>query len=351
MGFKYPAHFDTFSRPALAPFNREGKICLDKNESPFSLADCCPNELKRILEIDLRTYPDPYPLYQRLAQHLTLDPSNLLITYGSEQGIRYCFELVVEPGDEIVTLDPTFAMVAVFAEQFRAVKKLIPYDESLHVSAERICAAVGERTKLIIIANPNNPSGSLLSLTDLRKIAERAKQTQSLLLLDEVYAAYAGLSAISLINEYPNVVVAQSFSKGWGLAGIRVGYLAGQPHTIDLLRRLKPIDEMTAPSLATALLALEHPELLEKNVAQVRKWQGRFEAVKGTEISAVKTHANFILLRVSEDARAQLRSWFDEQRILAKVDLGEGVFRPFIRFSVTNDQVMSSIYEKIMSLA
>lgn len=344
--FKHPIHFDGFTRPPLEPFGREGKICLDKNEAPFSLIDVCPEKVGSILSTDLRTYPDPYPLYVKLAAHLGVSMEQILITYGSEQAIRYCFELTIEAGDQVITLDPTFAMVSVFINQFRAKKRLIPYDNTLAISAERVAEEISPQTKLIIVANPNNPSGSVFSLSELRLIAAAARKNNALFLVDEVYAAYAGVTALPLLDEFPNLAIAQSFSKSWGLAGIRVGYLLAQPDTIQLFRRLKPIDEMTAPSLSAALLALETPELLERNVTQVRKWQDEFSKLHHNEISYIPSHANFILLKVSERVRENIRAYFSAERILAKLDFGPGAFQSIIRFSVTNDRVMSSLYQK-----
>jgi histidinol-phosphate aminotransferase len=347
MTFKYQTHLDAVTRPALAAHNRAGWIGLDKNEPPFSLD---PNLLPPLTADDLRTYPDPYPVYERLAQRLGVEVRNLLLCFGAEQALRHCFELVHAPGQPVVYPDPTFAMLDVFTRQFNLRPVTVSYSSQLTLDHSALLEAITSETRLVVVANPNNPTGTCMSLAELEQIAERTAECGVLFVIDEVYGMYARCSAKELLLRYPNVVIAQSFSKGWGLAGVRAGYLIGHPDTIMLLRKLKPIDELSAQAVAAAVCALEHPEVLERNCAQVWKWQEAFSVVRGSHIQYVPTHANFILLRTDPEARTALTQWCHEHRVLARVTMGAGVMQEYSRFAVGADKIMQQLLEYTVAL-
>lgn len=347
MNFKYRKHLDAVTRPSLAAHNRAGWIGLDKNEPPFSLD---PALLPPLTADDIRTYPDPYPVYERLALHLGVEVRNLLLCFGAEQALRHCFELVHAPGQPVVYPDPTFAMMEVFARQFDLRPVVVSYSSQLTLDHGALLEAITPETRLVVVANPNNPTGTCMSLAELEQIAERTAQCGVLLVIDEVYGMYARCTSKELIARYPNVVIAQSFSKGWGLAGVRAGYLIGNPETINVIRKLKPIDELSAQAVAAARCALEHPEVLQRNCAQVWKWQEAFSVVCGNHIQYVPTHANFILLRTDPDARRALTQWCCDKRVLARVSFGEGVMQEYSRFAVGTDEIMQQLLDQIVEI-
>lgn len=340
---KYRESLDTFTRPQLGPHSREGWVCLDKNEAPFDPLQRIPGFAERIASLSARCYPDPFPLYGKLAALLGVPPEWLLITFGSEQALRFAFEAMVTPGDGVVCLDPTFAMLDVYRRQFESNDQLVVFDSRLQVSAEDVSAAITTTTRLVVLPNPNNPTGSLLSLADLRCILKKTEEVRALLVVDEAYGAYTDVTALPLVRESANIVVTQTFSKGWGLAGVRVGYLIAQPGTVELFRKLKPIDEVSTFSLAACLLALEHPECLRVNVEQVRKWQAHFRDLHSANVQNVNAHGNFLLFRVAEDRRACVSAWFRDHRILVKDRFEHPALGGLIRFSVGCDEIMCAI--------
>ncbi len=337
-------HFDQFERPPLKPWNREGWTCLDKNEAPFSPLTEASEFYESLKGIDARTYPDPFPLYEKLSRFVDLSTDHLLLTFGSEQAIRYAYELMISPGDQVVCLSPSFAMLEVFNKTFQAEVISVEF-HSVTLPLGRILGAITDRTRLVVLPNPNNPTGSILSLKDLAQIAEKCHSMGAMLLSDEAYFHYSSVTAQPLVRTYDNVVVTRTFSKGWGLAGIRVGYLIAQKETVNKFRKLKPIDEVSVFSLQAGLFALENQGLLKKNVEQVQKWQKKFSSLNSPSAQYVESFANFILLKVPEARIPILANWFQDQRILVKTDLGHPALKNHIRFSVTADAVMERIFD------
>jgi len=341
---RYLNHLNGFERPNLQPWRREGLICLDKNEAPFSPLESLPNFFEDLKNQFARTYPDPFPLYEKLSAFTGASTHQLLLTFGSEQAIRFCYELMIGPGDEVVCLHPTFAMIDVFNRTFQAKTKIIDFKNSLSLTIESLLDGISKDTKLLVLPNPNNPTGSQFSLNELEKIANNLKDVGALFVVDEAYFHYSNITAQPLIERYDNVLVTRTFSKGWGLAGIRVGYIVAQKSLIQLLRKLKPIDEVSTFSLQAALSALEHPELLKKNVDQVHQWQNNFRNLQKPSLNYHETFANFILLGMTEENHKKATQWFKENKILVKTEFGHEAFTNKIRFSVTNDSVMSEIF-------
>lgn len=336
---KNTEHLRQLWRPPIRLKDPPGYRCLNHNEAPFSGAA----ELSVSLA-GLNAYPEPYPLYERLAAHHGVAREQLLLTCGSEQGLRYVFDTYLDPGDRVVLPAPTFGMLEVFCHYRQAAAMHLRYDRRLRLAPEVFLDAIDASTRLVYLANPDSPTGAVLSLADIERIASRcAELGDTVLLLDEAYHDYHPLDTISLLSRFPSLILARSFSKGWGLAGIRAGYLVSSPQHIELLRKQKPMDELSSLSIELCLQVLDHPELVARNVAQVRKWKERFRDRRWATLSYVETAGNSILLRSTDFERH--RSLFDEHWILPRT-FKDDCLVDCIRFSVSTDEVM----EEILSL-
>ena len=343
MALRYRSELDTFDRPPLEPRHRPGWIRLDKNEAPFSPREETLGLLGALQASDVRVYPDPYPVYQKLSAFTGLPADQHLLTFGSEQALRYAFEMMVRPGDEVVYLRPTFAMIDVFARQFGATPVVVPFGDDRSLHPRDIIGRVNKKTRLVVLANPNNPTGTVLQLDDLRSLCERTADVGALLALDEAYYHYCTITGQELISDFPNLAITRTFSKAWGLAGIRVGYITAQETTIELFRRLKPIDEASTLSLAVCSAALDHPEVLEQNVNHVAKWKARFEAVCGEHVTVLPSEGNYVLVRLNAPVDSKVRAWFQEQRIACRYHADTPGMRAVLRFCIGSGAVMKTI--------
>ena len=338
-----------YTRPPFAPWYRDGWVCLDKNEPPFPAFNNLEESLAGCLSEDLRTYPDPYKLYIALSEYLDLDPEQLLITFGSEQAIRFAFESILNPGDEVVYPHPTFAMIDVFALNAQARIDRVEYKEGLQLDAEQFISRIKNSTRLVFLANPNNPTGTFFSTQELDEIVKKARDVGAAVLLDEAYFHYSEITGISLIKKYENLIITRTFSKAWGLAGIRVGYAISNPENISQLRKLKPIDEISSLSMHVCLNALlNHNRILGRNVGQATLWKRKFQ--KAFPHNVPISEGNFVLFRFDRlDQFESAMQWFKENRILVKGPFPEKALRLYTRFSIGSDSTMEAIFQKLPS--
>jgi len=344
MHTKNSLYLNNLYRPPLEKNNRDEFICLDKNEPPFGAFDIIDFQFTNKDFLKLRSYPDPYELYKKLAKFVGVDIKNLLITNGSEQAIDFVFRIFLEENDEVVYLNPSFAMFDIFTYHNRAKAKYIHFDKYINVSLDKILNTITKKTSLFALANPNNPTGTAFNLKDLEKIATHTQKNNTIFLLDEAYFHFYDINSLSLLDKYNNLVITRTFSKALGIAGARVGYAISSERNIKLLRKLKPIDEINYLSMRVTEKVIENASLiLEKNINQVKKWKDIFGKEKIRDIEYIHTEGNFILLKSSNyDFHKNL---FLNNKILPKMDFKESYLKNCFRFSVSNDSVMEKILE------
>ena len=168
---KHKSWVDGVSRMRGDTQTRHGLIRLDKNERVTAFPKIFFEQLVSELTSDhLTAYPETEGLYERLAQLHDMSTDNIMLTAGSDMAIRHCFDLFVNPGGEVVVLDPTFAMVDIYCQLYGAERQAAGYDNQLRLDFERLHKVIGPKTELIVIANPNSPTGTLISEEDLNKI-------------------------------------------------------------------------------------------------------------------------------------------------------------------------------------
>lgn len=341
----YENYIKGLYRPPLEKTNREEYVCLDKNEPPFSAFDTIENMFDDNDMKMLRVYPDLYSLYEKLADFVGVGIHNLLITQGSEQALKYVFEVFVEEGDEVVYYNPSFAMYDVFSFLKKASIKYIEFHDDATTNVGDILKVVTNKTRLFSLINPHNFTGTMFNLDEIYKIAKHMQETDTIFLLDEAYFHYLELDTKSLISYFPNIIITRTFSKALGIPGARVGYAISTPENIELLRKFKPIDEIDYLAGTVAKKVLDKAKcILDKNVNQVKKWQKIFKLSKLDGIEYLDTNANFILLRSSNyEFHKNLLLC---NKFLIKYDFKQDCLKNCIRFSIVDDINM----EKILNL-
>jgi len=338
----YRKYMSKLYRPPLEKNDRSKFICLDKNEPPFSAFDVVDNLITDQDIKSLRVYPNPYKLYKKLSKFAGVDINQLLITQGSEQAIEFVFRIFLEKNDEVVYLNPSFAMFDVFAYQQKAKVKHIEFDNNMTLNVNTIINSITNRSKLFVLANPNNPTGTAFDLDELEKIANHTKKTNTFFLLDEAYFHFYNIDSISLIKKHKHIIITRTFSKALGIAGARVGYAISNKNNIELLRKLKPIDEINQLSNIIAKKVIDNSqEILKKNINQVDKWKDIFKTTKFKNVEYINTEGNFILLKsTTYDIHKKL---FLDNKLLPKMDFKEEYLKDCFRFSILTDKIMNKI--------
>lgn len=244
----------------------------------------------------VRRYPDARPLEALLASRLGVSPANVIVTAGADEGLDRLFRAVLAPEREVVLTAPTFELLEHYALLASATVVQVPWLADAF-PVDRVLAATGTRTALVAVATPNNPTGRAASTEDLRRLSEGAPH--ALVLADLAYAEFADDDPTRAMLALPNVVVARTLSKAWGLAGLRLGYMVGPERVIGWLRAAGGPYSVAGPSLALAAARLLADDSdVHAYVSRVREERAKLSELL-TELGAevLPSQANFVLAR------------------------------------------------------
>jgi len=286
-----------------SPITSRAGLSLDLNEN---MAGCSPRVLARLRTLttrDVALYPEREPGERRVADFLGVQPDQVLLTNGVDDGIYLLTATYLGSGDEILFADPTFVMYPICGRAAGGHLVRVQSGEDLAFPAGKMLASISPRTRLITIANPNNPTGMMAARVDLLRILEAAPDAA--VLVDEAYFEFGGETLILELPRYPNLFVARTFSKVYGLAGLRLGALIGTPEQIGYARRFAPPFNVNAVALACLEEALADQGFVGEYVAQMK--QGREQLAKLCAELGLRTwtsYTNFVLARVGPGAEA-----------------------------------------------
>jgi histidinol-phosphate aminotransferase len=279
------------------PLGSRDTLRLDFNENTLACSPKVCEVLARISTGELTRYPERQPVEAIVASHLGLAADQLALTNGVDEAIHVLFEAFLEAGDELLLPVPTYTMYEVYSSATDARVVPVQAADDLQFPFDRLFASITPQTKVIAIANPNSPSGSVATRDQLIEIARRAPQ--AVMLVDEAYFHFHGETVIDLVGTVPNLIVARTFSKAYGLAGLRLGLLAAPVELMRWIRRV--LSPYSVNSLALACLppALEDTAYLDWYVNEVLAARAEFEAaLDGAGIRRWPSRANFILVEI-----------------------------------------------------
>jgi histidinol-phosphate aminotransferase len=272
-------------------------VRLDFNENTEG---CSPRVLERIRAItadELARYPERGPVEAVVAGHLGLPAEQVLLTNGVDEAIHLLCEAYLEPADEVMVVTPTFGMYEIFAEATGARVVRVQCGTDLRFPFERVLESVTAATRLIAVASPNNPTGGVASREQLLAIALNAPQAA--VLVDEAYYEFHGTTVMPDVVKEDNIFVARTFSKAYGLAGLRIGILVGPCEQMPMVRRVSSPYSVNAVALAALPVALGDSEYVSGYVGQVRTGRARLEeALTVRGIAWWPSEANFVLFRI-----------------------------------------------------
>jgi histidinol-phosphate aminotransferase len=253
--------------------------------------------LGRISAGALTRYPEREPVERIVAEHLGVAAEQVVLTNGVDEAIHVLFEAFLDEGDELLLPVPTYTMYEVYASATDARAVAVKAAEDLQFPFERLLSAITPQTKIIAIANPNSPSGSVATRKQIVEIARRAPD--AVVVVDEAYFHFFGETVMDLVGSVSNLMVARTFSKAYGLAGLRLGVLAGPVELMKWVRRV--LSPYSVNSLALACLppALEDTAYLDWYVGEVLAARAEFEAeLDEVRVRRWPSAANFVLVEI-----------------------------------------------------
>lgn len=330
-------------------------IKLASNENPLGASPRALEAIQAALS-SVHLYPDgdAYTLRAALADFHQLPPDHFLFGNGSDEIIHYLGLAFLNPGDELIMGDPSFTRYEAAAYLNNAVLRKIPLTPDFRHDVPAMRDAVNERTKLIFIANPNNPTGTLTYHQEVEKLLQDLPESV-LLILDEAYFEYVDHpdypNGIDYVQQGLNVVAMRTFSKAYGLAGLRAGYAVARPELIDPMNRLREPFNLNALAQAACVAALQdqsHVQQTRKlNQASLRTF---YQCCERLGLRYVPSYANFLLIDTARHARAVFDALLREGVITRS---GEPLGLPqFIRVNTgTPDQNQRFVeaFEKVMA--
>ena len=312
-------------------------ILLDANENPF--------------ESGVNRYPDPLQvkLKKQIGQIKNIDPDHIFLGNGSDEVIDLLLRIFCEPKeDHIIILPPTYGMYKVSASISNVDIKTISLLDNFQPDVEQILKEANAHSKILFICNPNNPTGNAISF---KRIEQLVKGFEGIVVIDEAYIDFSiGNSALQLLPFHKNLVVMQTFSKAWGLAGIRLGMAFADPAIIHFFNKVKPpynINTLTQDAALTALNQLETKKEWVKNLVEQRNWVTsqleNFSFVK----KVYDSDTNFILVKV--DDPNELYQYLIGQKIIVRnrstTHKCEGCLRFTVGTSEENDRLIQALKE------
>lgn len=284
--------------PPLA--GRDG-LRLDFNENTMG---CSPRVLQRLRLLgpeELAKYPEREAVEAVVGDILGIPAQELLLTNGVDEAIHLLCETYLEPGDEALIVVPTYSMYRIYVMAAGAKLISVPAGDNFAFPVDDLCKRITSSTRLIAIANPNNPTGMVAAAEDLRRVARAAPSAA--VLVDEAYFEFYGQSMLAARDELPNLFVARTFSKAYGMAGLRVGILIGAAEQMRGVRRVSSPYNVNAVALACLPDALIDQSYVEQYVSGVRESRTRLErALEAHGIQFWRSQANFVLARVGAAA-------------------------------------------------
>lgn len=269
-------------------FKGEADIFLDANENPY------PSPYNR--------YPDPlqWRVKEKLAAIKGVSPEQIFLGNGSDEAIDLLIRAFCEPNqDSILITEPTYGMYSVCAEVNAVNVQQVLLTPDFDLDLDALPKTFDATTKVIFLCSPNNPTGNLL---DHHKVKEVLKRFYGLVVIDEAYIDFTGgKSFLQELDKHPNLVVLQTFSKAWGLAGLRLGMCFASPEIIKILNKIKYPYNVNIRTQELALDAMEHERLKNEWVEEIVKQRGKMaKALRKLSITeeVFPSDANFLLVRV-----------------------------------------------------
>jgi histidinol-phosphate aminotransferase len=316
----------------LPLISRKSKIRLDLNESPFGCSPKVMEAIKSVGHEDISTYPEYQTLMEKIANYFEIKSENVLLTNGADDAIRCIIETYVEEKDEVMIPEPSYSMFDIFCK-IRGAKILkVPCDKDLSFPTEKLLSQINERTRMIVLSNPGNPTGTSIKEGDLIKILKKGK----IVLLDETYWHFAKKNYTNQIKEFDNLFVVQTFSKIFGIAGLRLGFLISDEENIKNITKVALPFAVNSLAVRAGIAALSDKKFVERVVKEMEK-EKRFlcqELEKfGNVLKVHKTDTNFLLVDFGEFGNEMHKKLADKNVLVRRMD-GYSVLNGFLRITV-----------------
>lgn len=333
----------TLTRDNLNFNSRKKYLRLDKNERVTDFGAKFFKDLK-ISSFDLSAYPETGKIYKLLSKYLKISSNKLLLIPGSDFGYRICFEYFCNKKNKrVITLEPTFGMVEVYSKLFNVKQIKINYDNKLQLKFDSLIKSIKKKISLVIIANPNSPTGTILPKNYILKIILVANRYNVPVLIDEAYYGFYKFSYIKFLKKYNNLIILRTFSKGFGLAGLRAGYLISNNKMMHELKKFRPMYEINSIACKVLEKVLVNKFTSNDYIKKSEIGKKYFEKeLSKLKINFLKTFANFIHIKLGRKKNL-VENMLKKKKILTRKGPGVKGYEDYLRITIAPKKQMEKV--------
>ena len=348
--YKYFKEVDKIFRYRGIVKTRHGKLRFDANERVSNFDKTFLNKIKKKINSNyLTAYPETEKIYDILSSKFKMHREMFMLTAGSDVGIKNCFELLIKPKDEIITVHPTFGMVDVYAKLYRSKQIKITYNKKLELDYKKLIKKISNKTKLIILANPNSPTGTILNEKKIIFLLKRAKKFNSYVLIDEAYYGFYNYSAINLIRRFSNLIVLRTFSKAYGLAGCRVGFIIANKTLAQRLYKYRSMYEINSIGVLIVEEIIKSKNILNDYVKKTHNGKKLLtQNLSKFGFKYFNSYSNFIIIDFKSKAlKKKVWNYFSRKGILVRNGPDIPALKNCLRFTLGPVKYMKIIVKNL----
>ncbi len=331
---------------------RKDYLRLDLNENPGGLpSDFIDVVLKEVTPRMVAQYPETLHFTEVLAEYLGTDISNICITNGSAEAIRYIIQAFTSVNGRIVGVVPSYFMFQVYSEMYDRNYIKVPYNEDLTISIDNIIKELTNETQMLVLLNPNNPMGNVYSDEEFEKLFNICQQKEITLLIDEAYHYFYPKTFIKYALKNRRVLVTRTFSKLFSMAGCRLGYVCGHPEDIKYVQKYCTPHNTNAFALLFAEKILTTPGLLNSLIDNFNR--GRSYLIEELDKNGYRHKGeagNFIFIESKTEAKTVVDRMKKEKKILIKTYPNVGEFGDCLRVSIGEKEYMKIFIDALLEI-
>lgn len=336
-------------RPAPDCSTRINHYRFDRNERTTLFSDEEFQEMiSQLSAYDLIAYGELEPFYEKITQWLNISRKNILLTSGSDMGIRSVFETFINKGDRVLITQPNYAMFSVYNKLFGGMEQIHWYQEDLTLNMDNLLQNLTKKVKLVVISNPSH-TGKVIEQEELLEFIEKAEKQNTLVLVDEAYFHFHDESLLKYIDVYKNLIVSRTFSKAFGLASLRIGLLLTNCELINELYRVKLVHEITGVAAKIGSYMLDNLHIVNNYVKSVNEGKEvLYDRLSQLNIITHKSYSNLLFFRLPDKLNAKnLIKYMEANNIYIKGPFMNHPFTGQLRITVGDKAQMNMFCDNL----
>lgn len=321
------------------PMERSGMFRMDRNERTWPFQEMILDEIrKKITSETLTNYPEMETIYHKVASHLNIDDDQIYFHSGSDLVIKSIFETYIGGGDRVLMQNPSYAMYGVYARMYGADIIEQNCKADLHFDLDEYCEMIREnKPKMVIFENPNGYIGCSFSHDKVKEVIDAAHDVDALILIDEAYIDYIQESSVQdLVSVFDNLIIVRTFSKAWGMAGMRAGYALSNKLLISEIFKVMPMHELTSASIIAIDTVLDHYDEMKEYIGAVKKAREYFvNQLDNMNILTAQSSTHFVTAALGKKLDAdRFRTEAHKKKYFIRRPFGQELLKDWVRIGL-----------------